>query len=70
MTAHSQLHIAFHEFEENITRPGQKLPASQKQTSYRENMKSQFNVAAVWRLCLHWKPDRNYRLQLSIDDMY
>ena len=34
------------------TWPGQELPASQKQTSYRENMKSQFNMAAMWRLCL------------------
>ena len=44
LTANSELQIAFHEFEENITWPGPELPASQKQTSYRENMKSQFNA--------------------------
>ena len=53
LIAQSELHIDFHEFEEKITQPGQELPASQKQTSYRENMKSQFNMAAMWRLCLH-----------------
>ena len=47
LTAKRELDIDFHEFEEKNTSPGQELPASQKRTSYRENMKSQFNMAAV-----------------------
>ena len=42
-----ELHIEFHELEEKNTWPGQELPASQNQTSYSENMKSQFNMAAM-----------------------
>ena len=49
LTDQSELHINFHEFEEKNSWPGEELPASQKQTSYGENMKSPFNMDAVWR---------------------
>ena len=62
LTAQRELYVDFHEIwrKTYMTRSG--TYGKPKQTSYCENMKSPFNMAAMWRSCLHWNPDRNSRL--------